>query len=125
VKVVDSSGWLKYFAAGQNASFFATAIEHVPELVVPTLSLYEVFKRVAQQRIESDALQVVAAMQQGRVVDLDSKIALSAAHLSMAFQLPMADSVILETAREHEATIWTPDSHLESIVGVEYIKASS
>jgi predicted nucleic acid-binding protein len=70
-------------------------------------------------------LQAVAAMQQGRVLDLDAKIALSAAHLSLSYQLPMADSVMLASARECEAILWTQDSHFESIVGVKYIKASS
>ena len=79
MNVVDSSAWLEYFAAGPNASFFAPAIERTRDLIVPSLSLYEVFKRVLQQRSENDALQAVAVMQQGRVVDLDASIALSAA----------------------------------------------
>ena len=69
MNVVESSGWLEYFADGSNADFFAPAIENVSELTVPTISPYEVFKRVLQQRDESDALEAIAAMQQGRVVD--------------------------------------------------------
>ena len=72
MNVVDSSGWLEYFADGSNADFFAPAIEDVSELTVPTISLYEVFKRVLQQRDESDALEAIAVMQQGRVVDSGS-----------------------------------------------------
>ena len=79
MNVVDSSGWLEYFADGPNAEFFAAAVERVSELVVPSISLYEVFKRVLQQRGEGAALQAVAAMQQGQVVDLDAAVALSAA----------------------------------------------
>jgi len=124
MNVVDSSGWLEYFASGRNAAFFAPAIENEAELVVPTLSLYEVFKRVAQQHAESDALQAIAAMQQGRVVDLDAKVALEAARLSLAYQLPMADSVMLATAYECEATFWTQDAHFEDIVGVKYVQAT-
>lgn len=124
MNVVDSSGWLEYFADGHNAEFFAPAIENTSELIVPTLSLYEVFKRVLQQRGEGDALQAVAAMMQGRVVDLDTDLALSAARLSAACKLPMADSVMLSAAQKHGATLWTQDAHLEGIAGVEYIAKS-
>ena len=79
MNVVDSSGWLEYFADGPNAGFFTKAVENTSDLVVPTLSLYEVFKRVLQQRGEGDALQAVATMQQGRVMGLTSTLALSAA----------------------------------------------
>jgi predicted nucleic acid-binding protein len=124
MNVVDSSGWLEYFANGPNADFFAPAIENTAELIVPTLSLYEVFKRVLQQRGEGDALQAVAAMLQGRVVDLDTDLALNAARLSVAFKLPMADSVILSAAQMHGATLWTQDADLKGIPGVEYIAKS-
>jgi predicted nucleic acid-binding protein len=121
MNVVDSSGWLEYFANGPNADFFAPAIENTAELIVPTLSLYEVFKQVLQQRGEGDALQAVAAMLQGRVVDLDTDLALSAARLSVAFKLPMADSVILSAAQMHGATLWTQDADFEGIPGLEYV----
>ena len=121
MNVVDSSGWLEYFADGPNADFFAPAIEAVTDLVVPTLSLYEVFKRVLQQRGEGDALQAVAIMIQGQVIDLDMDLALSAAKLSTGLKLPMADSVMLATARAHDATLWTQDMDFEDISGVQYI----
>jgi predicted nucleic acid-binding protein len=122
MNVVDSSGWLEYFADGPNASFFAAAVENTAELVVPTISIYEVFKRVLQQRDEGDALQAAAVMQQGRVVDLDTAIALSAAQISAGLKLPMADSVMLATARAHNATLWTQDADFEGIEGVEYVE---
>ena len=121
MNVVDSSGWLEYFADGPNADFFAQAIEAVSDLVVPTLSLYEVFKRVLQQRGEGDALQAVAVMIQGEVIDLDMDLALSAAKVSKELKLPMADSVMLATARAHDATLWTQDADFEEIAGVQYI----
>ena len=71
MNVVDSSGWLEYFADGPNADFFAPAIEATTELVVPAISVYEVFKRILQQCSESEALQVVAVMLRGRTVDFD------------------------------------------------------
>lgn len=121
MNVVDSSGWLEYFADGRNASFFAPPIEDVSQLIVPSLSIYEVFKRVMQQRGEGDALQTVAVMEQGTVIDLNTSLALSAARISIQRQLPLADSIILATARAYRATLWTQDSDFKDIEGVEYI----
>jgi len=125
MNVVDSSAWLEYLAAGPNAVFFAEAIENVSELVVPTISIYEVFKRIVQQRSENEALQVVAVMQQGRVSEMDSTVALSAARISIDHKLPMADSVMLATAKLNQATLWTQDSHFEGMAGVKYKKSAS
>jgi len=121
VNVVDSSGWLEYFADGPNAAFFAPAIEATRELLVPTLSLYEVFKRVLQQRGEGQALQAVALMQQGRIVDLTAAIALSAAKASIERRLPMADSIMLITAQTHDATFWTQDADFNGVEGVKFV----
>src|SRR5262245_44589868 len=123
MNVVDSSGWLEYFAAGRNADFFSPAIEDTPRLIVPTLSLFEVFKRVYQQRGEAAALQAVAAMHQGTVVNLDSVLALAAARLSVAERLRLADSIMLATARASGATFWTQDSDFEGREGVRYVAA--
>jgi len=120
MNVVDSSAWLEYFANGSNASFFAAPIEAIDELVVPSLTIYEVFKRVLQQRDESHALRAIAVMQQGAVIDLDVRLALSAARLSLDTRLPMADSVVLATARLHQADLWTQDADFASLPGVRY-----
>ena len=120
MNVVDSSAWLEYFANGPNASFFAGPIEETERLVVPSLTIYEVFKRVLQQGNEGDALQAAAVMQQGVVVDLDARLALSAARVSLDMRLPMADSVVLATARLHQATLWTQDADFEGLPGVRY-----
>jgi len=125
MNVVDSSAWLEYFANGPNASFFATAIEQMDKLLVPSLTLYEVFKRVLQQRDEGHALQAVAAMQQGIVIDLDGRIALDAARISFNSKLPMADSIILATARAYSATVWTQDSDFKDMPGVQYRRRKS
>jgi len=122
MNVVDSSGWLEYFADEPNADFFAPAIENVKELVVPAISIYEVFKRVYQQRGENDALKAVAQMLQGRVIELDTPLALRAAKVSIDFGLPMADSIILAVAKAHNATLWTQDEHFKEIEGVRYIE---
>ena len=120
MNLVDSSGWLEYFADGPNAWSFARPIEDVASLIVPSISLLEVFKRVLQQRSETDALRAVAMMQQGRVVDLDSELALTAAKLSGDLRLPLADSVIYATARKFEAALWTQDNDFEGLEGVHY-----
>jgi predicted nucleic acid-binding protein len=122
MNVVDSSGWLEYFADGPNAGFFAPTIENPTALIVPTISLYEVFKRAVLQKGENEALQFVVSMMQGKVVDLDIKLALNAARISAGLKLPMADSVILATARAHNAVLWAQDSHFRDIVGVRYIE---
>jgi toxin FitB len=121
MNVVDSSGWLEYFADGPNASFFTKAIEATAGLVVPTVSLYEVFKRVLQQRGEGAALQAVAVMQQGRVAELSGTLALAAARLSLDLRLPMADAVMLATARACDATLWTQDADFAAVPGVRYV----
>jgi predicted nucleic acid-binding protein len=121
MNLVDSSGWLEYLADGPNAEFFSAAIENTAELVVPTVSVYEVFKRVLLQRDEGDALQAAAAMMQGTVVGLDLELALDAARLSKALQLPMADSMMLATARKYDAELWTQDADFEGLDGVRYI----
>ncbi len=123
MNVVDSSGWLEYFADGPNAGFFAPAIQKLDELIVPTVSIYEVFKRVIQQKDESLALRAVALMEQGKVVELDTSIALRAAKLSLDLKLPMADSLMLATAHAFGAVLWTQDSDFEHMEGVRYIRA--
>lgn len=121
MNVVDSSGWLEYLADGPNAGFFADAVEATDELVVPTVSVYEVFRRVCQQRGEGDALQAVALMQQGEVVGLSIHLALEAARASVELGMPMADSMILATARASDATLWTQDADFADLEGVRYI----
>jgi len=120
MNVVDSSGWLEYFADGPAAGFFAPAIEDTAKLIVPTLSLVEVFKRLLQQRGESAAITAVALMQQGTVVELTAPLALSAASVGVKHQLPLADSVMYATARAFDATLWTQDADFEGLPQVRY-----
>lgn len=125
MNVVDSSGWLEYFADGPNADFFAKAIENVDQLIVPAICLYEVFKRLLQQRSEMEALEAVAGMQQGRIVALDATLAIRSAKLSSDLKLPMADSIILATAQAHKAVVWTQDADFQGIAGVQFIEKSA
>ncbi|MYA11518.1 MAG: type II toxin-antitoxin system VapC family toxin [Gemmatimonadetes bacterium] len=120
MNVVDSSAWLEYFADGPNAGEFADVIADVEELVVPAVTLFEVFKRIRAQRDLASALYAVAQMRRGRVVDLDADLAVAAAELSAETGLPMADSIILATARAEEATLWTLDKGFQGMEGGEY-----
>lgn len=122
MNVIDSSGWLEYFINGSNAGFFARVIENTDEVLVPTISLFEVFKRVLIEKNRNDALEAVAIMKDGHVVDLDDSLALVAAELSYELKLPMADSIILATARANDATLWTQDAHFKGMEGVKYIE---
>lgn len=121
MNVVDSSGWLEYFADAENADFFEAAIEDTEHLIVPAITLYEVFKRICQQQDEGAALQVVAQMQQGQVIPLTATLSLNAAQISLKERLPMADSIILATAQLSDAVVWTQDKDFEGIDGVHYI----
>lgn len=121
MNVVDSSGWLEYFAGTARSELFAPAIEDTDQLVVPSLTLFEVYKRVHLQRSETAALNAVATMQQARVVDLDAQLALAAARLSASTRLPLADSIILATARATESMLWTQDADFEGMEGVRYL----
>jgi len=120
MNVVDSSAWLEYFAGGPNAEEFTPAIKNFEALVVPSITLFEVFKRVRVQRDAESALRAVSQMKRGHVVDLGADLAVAAAELSAEARLPLADSVILATARAADATLWTQDSHFEGLTGVEY-----
>lgn len=118
--IVDSSAWLEYFADGKNAHRFAKVIENPDSLLVPAITLAEVFKRITQQRNESSALQYVAVMQQSKVVPLDAPLALRAAALGLRYQLPLADSIIYATAQASGALVWTQDADFEGLEDVRY-----
>lgn len=118
MNLVDSSAWLEYFAGGPNAGHFAPAIEAVEDLLVPSIGLLEVTRRVMQQRGEDAALQVAALLHQGRIVPLDSGLALAAAKLGVDHKLSLADSIIFATAQQFQATLWTMNSDFEGLPGV-------
>ncbi|HEX5340847.1 MAG TPA: type II toxin-antitoxin system VapC family toxin [Gammaproteobacteria bacterium] len=120
MNVVDSSAWLEFFADGPNAAHFVRPITDVTHLVVPSITILEVFKRVLQQRDENAALRAAAAMRQGRVAELDVEIALAAAKLGHVLKLPLADSVIFATSQAWNAVLWTQDADFKNLEGVRY-----
>ena len=120
MNIVDSSGWLAYFADEPNAKQFLTPLHDTASLVVPTVTIYEVFKVVLRESSENDALQAAIAMQKGTIVDLTVPLAIAASKLSLEHNLPMADSIILATAKEFKATLWTQDSDFKNMSKVKY-----
>ncbi len=121
MNLVDSCGWLEYLAEGPNASFFAEPLEDVESLIVPSICILEVVKKILQQRSQAEALQVATTMQQGKVISLGADLALDAAAIGLRHGLPLADAVILATAKASDAVIWTQDSDFENLDGVKYV----
>lgn len=120
MNLVDSSAWLEYASGTKNAMNFTKAIYQMDKLIVPTLVIYEVFKHILARHGEDVALRTIAYMKLGKVVDLDLETSLQAAKISKEHQLPMADSIILATARKHNATIWTQDKDFKGFKKVKY-----
>jgi toxin FitB len=120
MNIVDSSGWLAYFADEPNAKYFLSPLSASDLLVVPVITIYEVFKVVLRESGENEALLAIVAMQKGNVVNLSIPLAIAASRLSLEYQLPMADSIILATAQEFKAIIWTQDSDFKNISKVKY-----
>jgi predicted nucleic acid-binding protein len=120
MNVVDSSAWIEYFTGGPNAKFFELPILNQAELVVPTMVLLEVYKHIRRHQGRDEALKAIAGMKQGEIQVLDERLALYAAEIGVEDGLPLADSVILATARLREATLWTQDSDFEGMDGVRF-----
>lgn len=124
MNLVDSSGWLEYFTDGKHAQIFSSPLNDTDHLLVPTICLYEVYKVVLRERGKNAALQTVAVMQQGVMIELTSDIAIQAAENSMDYKLPMADSIIFTIAQMHNAVLWTLDNDFENLENVKYFKKS-
>lgn len=120
MNVVDSSGWIEYFLNSPYSKYFAMPIEDEKRLIVPTICIYEVFRKLLLETDESSALQAVTQMQTGRLIDLDETLAIAAARLGFDYKLPLADSIILATTYRHQATLYTMDEHFEGKKGVKY-----
>jgi toxin FitB len=122
MNLVDSSGWLEYLTDGKNAKYFAPAIERTDELIVSTINIYEIYKKVLSEKDEDAAIQVAGLMQQAKVIEVNSAIAIQAAKLSSIQKIPMADSMIYITARQNNAVVWTQDVDFKDLDGVKYFK---
>lgn len=125
MNLVDSSGWLEYFADGPNAKHFAKPLLDTSGLIVPTITIYEVFKVVLREKDEGSAIRAIALMRQGTIVDLDQELAIQAAKTSIDCKVPMTGSIIIATGRRYDATIWTQDEDFERLSGVNYFKKAA
>ena len=123
--VVDSSGWLEFLTNGPLADEYAARLRQPATVITPTIVLYEVYKHSKRLRGEEGAIDAVAAMQKTRLVPLNDELALVAADLSLEHKLPMADAIVLATARLHEAEVVTSDADFQGIDGVAYIPKKS
>lgn len=121
LQVVDSSGWIEVFTNGPQADRFLEVLDDETSLIVPAITVFEVFKWILREHSEAQAIQAIALMQRGKVVDFDSSIAIAAAQLSHALRLPMADSIILTTARQHQARLFSMDADFKGLADVELI----
>ena len=120
--IVDSSGWIEYFIDGPNADRFAAAIEDTDDLIVPTITLTEVYRWMLREATESEALAAAAVMKQGKVVPLDDQLSILAAEVSHRHKLPLADGIIYTTAKSHGAELITQDANMEGLPGVTYVR---
>jgi toxin FitB len=121
LQAVDSSGWIEVFTNGPQADRFLEVLDDETSLIVPAITVFEVFKWILREHSEAQAIQAIALMQRGKVVDFDSSIAIAAAQLSHALRLPMADSIILTTARQHQARLFSMDADFKGLADVELI----
>ena len=112
----DSSGWLEVFDGGNRAALFESAVAAPEELVVPVITVYEVYRYLTRVKGADSATRAALYMQRGRVIDINAAIALAAAGNG----LPMADSLIYATAQAFGATLWTQDSRFQGLGGVHY-----
>ena len=124
MNVVDSSCWIDYFGGAVTSDFAETAINDTANLYVPSITIYEVYKKILLERTEHDALLAVTTMKQGKIINLDVELSLSAVKYSKDYKLPMADAIIYATARKYNCVLWTHDEHFEGLNSVNYSKKS-
>ena len=122
MNIIDSSFWLEYFADTEAGNIVSEIIENTNELVVPTITVYEVFKKLLSERNEDDALLAIAHMKQGKIVNLTDELSLSAAKISKYHKLPMADSIIYATNLQFSCILWTQDNHFAGLKSVNYFE---
>jgi predicted nucleic acid-binding protein len=122
MNLVDSSGWLEYITNGNQARIFTPIIQNYDELIVSVINKYEVYKKLCLEFNPKKASNTMGVLYYGRLVEVTEEIALTAAELSIEYHIPMADSLLLATAKTMDATFWTLDAHFKNIPGVKYFE---
>ena len=120
MNVVDSSCWFEYFAGSSVGDAVSPVLEDLENLIVPSITIYEVFKKLLIETDEDRALLAVAHMKQGRLIELDGDLSIYAAKIGKDFKLAMADSIIYATSLKFSCRLWTQDKHFKGLSGVEY-----
>lgn len=115
--VVDSSGWIEFFLDGPKAGIYARYLQHPEKILTPVIVVYEVYKKVKRERGEQLAKLCLAQIEKTQIVPITQTIALLAADLSLEFSLPMADALVLATARAQKSELITSDSDFQNIPG--------
>ena len=121
MNVADSSAWIEFLIDGPNAGHFAPILNDRAALIVPTITVYEIYRWMERERSVDHADAAVAVMTESLIVDLDIDLAIDAADLAAEHRLAMADSIILATAQRYEATLWTQDADFEGLLNVRYL----
>ncbi|HOX17474.1 MAG TPA: type II toxin-antitoxin system VapC family toxin [Spirochaetales bacterium] len=116
----DSSCWLEYFARSPLCAPYRERMERSDSIIMPTVILHEVFRKLLREAGEDASLRAIAYMQAATPVELDAELALLSARLGLELGLPLADSVIYASARRHRAFVITHDAHFKDLSGVEY-----
>lgn len=119
--LIDSSGWIEFFTEGHRATGYSKYLKDLPEIITPTIVLYEVYKKIKKERTEEDALLAVSLMNRTLVIQLSESIALLAADVSLKYSLPMADAIVYATALEKNCKIITSDTHFKGLEWVVFI----
>jgi len=116
--VADSSCWLEYITLDTKANEAAKFIEGSRTILVPTIVLYEVYKKLKQSLGRTVADQFASQAMRCQVIPLDERLALAAAAASIQHKLAMADAIIYTTARSLEAELVTSDRAFASLPGI-------
>jgi predicted nucleic acid-binding protein len=122
VDLIDSCGWLEYFTDGPNVDFFSAPILAQSKIIVPTIVIYELWKKIVREQGEEIAIEITAQLKRFDIVPLDESLSISAAKISLEHKLPMADSIIYATAQKHKAVLWTQDADFKDFTDVKYIE---
>jgi predicted nucleic acid-binding protein len=120
MNIIDSTLWLEYFADTEAGNIVSDILENTDKLIIPTITIYEVFKKLLLETSEDEALFAIAHMRQGKVVELSDELSLSAAKISKEHKIPMADSIIYATNLKYNSTLWTQDRHFSGLKSVNY-----
>ena len=120
---IDSYGWVERFTNGPKASQYNQIIEsnQPKDIITSVVVLYEVYKKVKQQKSEEEALLAVAALSQTTIVQVDQTISLEAADYSLEYGLHFSDALVYATARHWKAKLYTSDVDLRALKSVCFV----